>query len=303
MAALADPRIAPRPERHREILRVLWTVLVLNWTVALLKVLLGYKIHSSAIFADGLHSFSDGASNVIGLVGISLARHPADFDHHYGHQKYETFASSIIAFLLFAVSFGIYRDAISAFMEDRSPRVTGASFAIMGATLVVNLFVAWYERRKADELKSELLRADAWHTASDVFVTVSVLAGLAGLRLGFPKIDAILAFVIATIIVTIALRLLKTSSDVLLDKAPIQTEAIDAIVRRVEGVRDCHEIRARGRKEEAYVDLHVVVDDGMTVQAAHRLSNIIEREIRREIPGVNDVIVHIEPVSHDHEDI
>ena len=101
----------------------------------------------------------------------------------------------------------------------------------------------------------------------------------------------------------IAVRILKRGSDVLVDKAVIEVERIEKIVRRVSGVKDCHEIRTRGRLDDVYVDLHVLVDNEMTVMASHKLANIIEHNIRQEIPSVHDVVVHIEPVSHDHHEI
>jgi len=167
----------------------------------------------------------------------------------------------------------------------------------------VNLFVVWYERRRAVALNSELLKADSWHTLTDVWVTLSVLAALVGIRLGIPYVDSLFAMGIATVIVFTALGLLKVSSDILCDKAPLEPVCIERIVRRVEGVRDCHEIRTRGKPDAVYVDLHVLVDNEMTVSASHRLANLIERDIRRELSVVHDVVVHIEPVSHGHDEI
>ncbi|HTL69699.1 MAG TPA: cation diffusion facilitator family transporter [Candidatus Eisenbacteria bacterium] len=291
-------------QRAREISFVLWVVLGLNWAVALCKLLIGHWTNSTTIFADGLHSFSDGTSNIIGLVGISIARHPADLDHPYGHEKYETLAATVIGFLLLFVSGRIYWEALQSFLGARPPvQITALSFAVMGATLAVNLFVVWYERRRAVALNSELLKADSWHTLTDVWVTLSVLAALVGIRLGIPYVDSLFAMGIATVIVFTALGLLKVSSDILCDKAPLEPVCIERIVRRVEGVRDCHEIRTRGKPDAVYVDLHVLVDNEMTVSASHRLANLIERDIRRELSVVHDVVVHIEPVSHGHDEI
>lgn len=290
-------------ERAREISRVLWIVLALNWLVALFKVALGHFTGSIAIFADGLHSFSDGASNVIGLVAMAIARHPADHDHPYGHEKYETLAATAISFLLFFVAYRIIMDAIGGLLHPRVPHITAASFVVMGFTLIVNVFVTLYERRKARKWKSELLESDSAHTLTDVFVTLSVLVALVGMKLGFPYLDALFAIGIAAVIVFTGLGILKTSSDILVDKAPIEPERIAEIARKVKGVRDCHEVRARGKPGQAYIDMHVLVADEMTVMESHRLANIIERDIRQSIKGVRDVVVHIEPVSHEHDEL
>ncbi len=295
--------VLPRSERARQVAFVLWVTLILNWTVSLLKLVFGVATQCMVIVADGIHSFSDGTSNIVGLIAIQIAGHPADRDHPYGHQKYETLAAVAISFFLFAVSFGIIREAIVSFAQPKATEVNSLSFLLMGGTFVINLFVVWYERKKGKLLKSELLLSDSWHTMTDIFITLTVVAALIGISLRIPHLDSIFSIVIAAIIVMIAIRILKRSSDVLLDKAVIETERIETIVRKVDGVRDCHEIRTRGRADDVYVDLHVLVDNQMTVLTSHRLANIIEHNIRLEIPGVRDVVVHIEPVSHDHREV
>lgn len=292
-----------RADRARQIAWVLWVVLGLNWAVALAKILLGVATHSIAVTADGLHSFSDGASNIIGLVGIRIARHPADVDHPYGHQKYETLASTAIAFLLFFVALRIYKEAVMGLVHHEPMIVTPLSFIVMGATLVVNLAVTTYERRAAKRLSSALLESDAMHTMTDVFVTVSVLAALVGTKLGVPYLDSGFSFVVATVIVVTAFGILKHSSDVLSDRAVLEPEAVKRIVQAVEGVRDCHEIRTRGTVDDVYLDFHVLVDDNMTVIDSHRVANVIEKNLRLAYPAIHDVVVHIEPVAHGHEEI
>ncbi len=299
----AAPGAAPsRAERAGRIAKVLWIILGLNWSVALFKLAVGHFAQSITIFADGLHSFSDGTSNIIGLVAISIARHPADFDHPYGHQKYETLASTAIAFLLFFLSFRIYKEAVVGFLHPVSPQIGVLAFGVMIATLLVNAYVVRYERAEARRLSSDLLTSDSWHTLTDIFVTASVLVAMIGIRLGVPRLDSLFAFVIATVIFATAAGILKKSSDILCDKAMLDPAVIESIVRRVEGVRDCHEIRTRGKPDEIYVDLHVLVDSDMTVERSHGLAHRIEHEIRSQRPSVQDVVVHIEPVSHGHEE-
>ena len=302
MSSYEKPALT-RQQRARQIGLVLCVTLVLNWVVAALKIVFGLATHCMVIFADGLHSFSDGASNIIGLVAITIAGHPADRDHPYGHQKFETFASVVISFFLFAVSLGILREAISGLIHPRRPEVTAASFILMGLTFAVNIFVVWYERRAGRRLNSDLLLSDSWHTLTDLFVTFSVFIALIGIAYRFDRLDAVFTFVISIVIFVTALSILRRGLDVLVDKAVMAPDQIEKIVRQIGAVRDCHEIRTRGRADNIYVDLHVLVDSNMSVLESHRVANIIEHDIRARIPGVCDVVVHIEPVSHDHKEI
>jgi cation diffusion facilitator family transporter len=290
-------------ERTRQIARVLWVTLALNWGGALLKIVFGWTTHCMAITADGFHSLSDGTTNIIGLIGISISGHPADRDHPYGHQKFETMASVAVAAMLLFVSFGIFQQAVLGLFKPHAPEVTAASFIVMGLTLAANLFVVWYERRAAKRLKSDLLLSDSWHTLTDVFVTCGVFAALVGIRLNLPVLDSIFSLGIAGMIAYAAFHILKDSMDVLTDKIVMDPSVIEKVVRRVQGVADCHEIRTRGKSHAVYVDLHVLVDPAMSVEVSHRLASRIEHDIKAEIEGVEDVVVHIEPTTHDHSEL
>ncbi len=295
-----DGAVIPRSKRANAIATVLWVTLALNWLVALLKIGYGFLTHCMVITADGVHSFSDGTSNIIGLLAVRLSGHPADHDHPYGHQKYETLASILIAFFLFAVSFGILKGSIKGFFHPRQPVVNLVSFELMLFTLIINLFVVFYERKKAKLLKSDFLLSDSWHTLTDVFVTLTVFVALFGIYLKIPYVDSVFSLLIAIVILVAAVNILKSGSDVLCDKAVLDVAQIEKIVRSVDQVRDCHEIRTRGRTDDVYIDLHVLVDNEMTVAQSHLLANKIENDIKEQIPGVHDVVVHIEPVSHEH---
>ena len=298
-----DRQTLARVVRAREIAKVLWITLFLNWIIALLKLGVGLLTRCMVLVADGVHSFSDGTSNIVGLVGVSLSKHPADRDHPYGHQKYETLAAVGIGFFLFILAFGVLKEAIAGIVTPKNPEVTTASFVVMALSFIVNLFVVHYERGRGHELQSELLISDSWHTLSDIFVTLSVLLALLGIIFHIPLVDSIFSLGISGIIFFVAIGILKRSSDVLADKAVLDPSQIERIARGVEGVRDCHEVRTRGQNDDIYVDLHVLVDNEMTVLQSHHLANLIESNIRKQIPAVHDVVVHIEPVSHGHEEL
>lgn len=291
-----------RRDRANQIAYVLWLTLALNWSVALLKVGLGFWTRSMVILADGVHSFADGASNIVGLVAIYISGHPANKRFPYGHHKFETLAATGIAVLLLSVAAGILKEAFWGLLHPKTPTITPLVMALIVLTLAVNIFVVWYERRKARELKSDLLESDSWHTLTDVFVTISVLIALVGITLGVSRLDALFSLGIAVAIIATALNILKSGLGVLLDRAVVENDKIECIVRSVEGIKDCHEIRSRGRKDAIYVDLHVLVDSSMTVQESHRIANIIERRLKDNLEGVEDVVVHIEPDTHDHHE-
>ena len=282
-------------ERYLSIRRVLIYILFLNWGVAAAKLFYGWVIRSASMTADGFHSFSDGSSNIIGLIGIWVASRPIDETHPYGHKKYETLTSVGVSVLLFFVCFNVVKEGILRFFHPFVPQVNVSSFLVMGISLAINIAVMIYENKKGIALKSDILISDALHTRADILTSSSVIVTLIGIRLGYPILDPIASLVISGFIAYAAIEILKESSRVLSDGVAIPIEEIKRVVLSIRGVKECHQIRSRGRADDVHIDLHVLVDRTMDVHRAHHLSYAIENKIKRDFRGVTDVVVHIEP--------
>jgi cation diffusion facilitator family transporter len=287
-------------KHYNKIRRVLIIVLILNWAVAAAKMIYGFITHCQSMAADGFHSFSDGASNIIGLVGIHLAGQPTDKDHPYGHRKYETLFSLGIAVMLFVVAFNLAKEGLNRIYNPAMPLIDIGSFAVMIVTLAINLYVMQYERKRGIALKSDILVSDAMHTRADILTSLSVIAALVFIKMGFPILDPIVTILISIFIAYAGFEIVKKSSDVLVDSAAIlDVNRIEDIVLSVKSVKTCHKIRTRGRPDDIHLDLHVQVSPDMHVDNAHKISYAIEEAIKKGIPEVTDVVVHIEPKGND----
>ena len=284
--------------RAREVRVVLWAVLALNLLVAFAKLFYGLMIGSLGMQADGFHSFFDGLSNVVGLIGLWLASAPPCDEHPYGHKKYETLAAAAIGGTLVATCLYLLWNSYTHWQGAVRPEVTAVSFGVMVATMAINYGVMKWERRKGEDLRSEILLADCEHTRSDILTSFSVIAGLVAVRLGYPMMDPIVAVAIAAIIAKTAGSVLSETSRSLTDTARLDPEEIRAVVLRNEGVLDCHEIRTRGLPSHIFVDLSLHVAAGMSVADAHALAHGVEHSIKRSFDSVAEVIVHVEPDDH-----
>lgn len=285
-------------DRIRKIKVVLWVILVLNLAVAFAKMAWGFVSGSVAMQADGFHSLFDGTSNIVGLVGMYLAGRPADHDHPYGHSKYETYASAIIGAMLAMAAYRVGSSAIRELMDPGEPaNVTAVSFAIMLGTLAVNIGVTTWERRIGRKLGSEILVADASHTGSDVLVSIGVIIGLGAVKMGYPIADPLIALGVSVAIAYTAWGVFKQANETLSDSARIPPADICIAAKEVDGVLGCHHVRTRGSESEVYVDLHIQVDAGMTVEAGHRVAEEVERSLCRRFEQVVDVIAHLEPLD------
>jgi cation diffusion facilitator family transporter len=282
-------------EYYRTVRRVLIFILVLNIIVALAKVLYGWYSNSLSMLSDGFHSFFDGASNVVGIIGITLASRPADKEHKYGHWKIETFASIIIALFLFLVCFEVVQSAVTRFFNPSAPEITSISFFVMGITILINAGVSFYEYKKGREIDSNILIADSMHTRSDIYASIAVIFGFFAIIAGYIWVDPLIALLIGILIAKTGIGIIKESSEVLLDKSVIDDEVVEKIVKSVPDVIECHAIRTRGKKSQTYIDLHITVDPRYSIEEAHHIGDKVELKIKKSIPGVKEVLIHLEP--------
>ncbi|MDI6745257.1 MAG: cation diffusion facilitator family transporter [Thermodesulfovibrionales bacterium] len=282
-----------------QIRKVLICTLILNSLVAIAKIIYGYITNSIAITSDGFHSLFDGVSNILGLIGIWIASHPPDEEHPYGHKKYETLFTIVIAVMIFATCFQILKQVYHSIVEYHETKVTVASFAVMFITMAVNIFVTIYERRKGIELKSEFLVADSMHTKSDILASIGVIVSLIITKSGYRIADTIAGLVIAFLIARIGYEIIKRASDVLVDTICIDTSAVESVINSVEGVKGCHDIRTRGTEHAINLDLHILVDPKISAEEAHKIADSVEEKIKGSFPAVTDIVVHIEPEGND----
>ena len=287
---------APGPDRYASVARVLVRVLVLNLAVAVAKIGFGYASGAISILSDGFHSLTDGASNVVGLIGIRAARRPPDEDHPYGHRKYETVAAAAVTIFLLLVMLEVLRNAFNHLTGRMAPRdISPLSFVVMIVTVGVNLLVIGYETREAKRLSSEVLLADALQTRSDVWSSLTVIAALAGARSGIPILDPLAALVVAAFIGYAGFQIARTTMGILSDRIVMSDADLERVVMAVPGVLGCHRIRTRGSADHVFLDLHVWLPPEMKLTDAHDISHVVKDNLMTRYPQIADAIIHIEP--------
>jgi cation diffusion facilitator family transporter len=277
--------------------RVLLITMGLNLVATVAKLAVGYWTGSISLIADGFDSVFDSVSNVVGLVGISLAARPADEEHPYGHRKFETLTAIGIAILLFLTCWELAESALERLRAPVlvSPTVNLWSFGALLVSIIVHLAVVRYELRAGRRLKSDVLVADALHTRADIYVSLSVMGGLIAVWLGYPLVDPLLALAIAGVIAKIGIDIIRESSKTLLDRVVIPLSDIEAIAQAVPGVETVHQVRSRGHQDDIHVDLHIQVEPDMPAAQAHAIAHKVQARLTEDLTGVRDVVIHIEP--------
>jgi cation diffusion facilitator family transporter len=280
----------------KKVQQVLIIILFANLFVAVLKIVIGAFIRSASMTADGFHSLSDGSSNIVGLVGIKLASKPVDEDHQYGHHKFETLSGLFISSMLFVVGAKVILNAVDRFRSPVAINITQESLVVLLVTLVINIIVSATEYKNGKELNSQILISDSMHTKSDIYVSIGVLASLAGVKLGLPPIiDPIASLVVSGFIIHAAYEIFKENSDVLVDRSVVDTEEIRNIVMSFEQIKDTHNIRSRGSRNNLYIDMHILVDPYLSIERSHELVHEIEETVKERINYSAQVIAHLEP--------
>ncbi len=274
---------------------VLARVLVLNWFVAAIKIWVGLVSGSMAILADGLHSFFDGGSNIVGLIGIKFARRPKDAAHPYGYTKYEAIAALGVAGFMILGAYEIGKGIVGRLFHPVSPEISFLFIGVLVGALAIDAVAAFYEYRWAKRLQSKLLHADARHTITHLLTTSSIITGSIAVMAGYAFVDSIFAALVLLMVMKLAWRTFKDVTGVLIDSALLDPEKVKKIAEGHPEVISCHDIRSRGDRHSTFIDLHIVVNSGLSVEEAHRVSHEVREKIMTEIKGVNDVIVHIEP--------
>lgn len=271
-------------DNYKKVKQVLWIILFANFAVALLKIIIGNQIKSYSMTADGFHSLSDGASNIVGLIGIFFASKPKDKNHPYGHKKFEIITSLFISGMLFVIAIKIILSAVLRIANPVVPAITIESLIALIITLFINIFVCMYEYRIGTKLNSYVLISDSLHTRSDIFVSLGVLVTLVGVKLGFPVIiESIVPIIISAFIIYSAYGIFRPSIGILVDRVAVDEDYIKEIVFEFNEVRDVHNIRSRGSKSSIYIDMHVMVDPFISVEQSHDLTHKIEKQIQEEI--------------------
>lgn len=289
-----------RPVSPRdEVRQVLVITLILNLAVAFSKIGVGLLTGALAILADGFHSLVDGSANVVALVANRLAARPPDADHPYGHRRYETVAALGIGVFLLVAAWEIITSAANRLLgESPPPNLTPLSFAVMLATLLVNIGITTWEARAGRRLQSELLIADAAHTRTDVFISLSVLASMAlQVSFGWGWADVVAGGLIVVLIVRAAWGVLSQAGGVLVDTAPYAPEQLTAWVEALPSVDRVVRARSRGPLDSTHVDLDVQVDPYATADQTEAIAGAIRAEMAQRIPGLAEVEVHFIPVA------
>ena len=288
--------------KRKQVEQVLSFTLLLNLLVAIGKIIVGMMSGALAITADGVHSLTDSAGNVAGLVAIRIADRPPDDDHPYGHRKFETLSALLIGGLLLLTAWEMVQGIFGRLFGSEEPTLTPLTFVVLISTLLINIVVSRYQIRKGQELKSQILLADAKNTSSDVYVTLSVIVSMGLVTLGWGWMDLVVALIVAGIIFHSAWEILSQTASVLVDTAPYSPDFLREALAGIPSVEHIVRARSRGTSDDALIDIDVQVPREMTADHTEAITSAIRTQLTDTLEGVSEVEVHFLPTPPDQRD-
>ncbi|WP_296936847.1 cation diffusion facilitator family transporter [uncultured Marinobacter sp.] len=271
--------------------------MILDAVLGVIKVIAGALFHSQALLVDGIHSFTDVASDLVVLGVMKVSRQEPDDDHPYGHQRIETFGTLVLGSILIAVGAALAWENILRLIEGGVDTVPGWPVLVAAAVSVAGKeWIFRYTRHVGLKIRSDLIIANAWHSRTDAFSSVVVLISTAGAMLGMVWLDVFAAVVIAGIIIHIGWKFTWDSVKELVDTGLSQedTELLKNIARDTDGVRNVHELRSRRMGHDILLDIHLVVRPEISVSEGHQIGMQVVSGMRDALDNIRDINFHID---------
>jgi cation diffusion facilitator family transporter len=273
--------------------------IVCNLVLTIAKIIIGFWASSIALLADGLHSFSDIATDFVVLLGIHYGSKAPDKKHQYGHGRLETFASGVIATVLVVVGGAMIYSAAINITESKHINPSKAVIFVAFISILAKELLYQATRKVAIKSHSTATYANAWHHRSDALSSVAVVIGHASMYFGFEYGDHIAAVGVGLMIIFVGVQILgqflREVTETSVDENTINL--ITKIINSNSSIRDWHKLRTRTVGRELFLDLHILVDPSLSISAAHDISEKLENAIHEQIHRPVNIMVHIEPAD------
>ena len=287
--------------KEKNIFKISALSIVVNLLLSLFKFFAGIVGHSEALFSDAIHSASDVFSTIIVIVGVKISNKQADASHQYGHEKFESLATIILAIILFVTGIEIGKTGVlsllhKSYLNKEIPTLITVVAASVSIVSKESMF--WYTRHGAKKNNSSALMADAWHHRSDALSSIGSLIGILFARNGYPFMDPIASLVICLFIIKAAIDILKDGAEKMVDHS-CSDEDIKKIkeeILAIEGVDRIDSLKTREFGDRSYVDVEIAADGNLSLYASHAIAVRVHNQIEQVLPTVKHCMVHVNPI-------
>lgn len=291
-----------RKDATRVTLIGMWLDLLLGIT----KIVGGLLSQSFALVTDGIHSLTDAVTDIFVLVVARVSHTEPDYEHPYGHGRFETLGTIGMGIVFFTTAGIILFDSAQRLRENLDspvPALGGIVIAVL--SIACKEWIYHYTMAVATRLNSSLLKANAWHSRSDAISSIAVLIGIIGARQGYLWMDTVAAIFVAIIIAKIGWELCADALKELVDTAiPDQRrQQIEHCILHIQGIEGISRMRSRLSGGKILLETHLLVNPRISVSEGHQLGEMASQALTAQFSDIGDVLVHIDPNSEEHNSI
>lgn len=291
-----------KQERIKQIKIASFVGLIGNLFLSLIKIIGGIFSNSMALIGDGIDSLSDVSISIVTLFTAKLVAKPPDKRYPYGQGRAETVATKVLSFIIFFAGFQLLISTIASFFTKelaQMPKVIAIYIAVL--SIFGKLILAFVHFKIGKNIKSEMLIANGKNMQNDILISFSVVLGLIfTLYFKMPILDKVTAIIVSLWIIKTAFKIFLETSNELMDgvKNLKIYDKIFKLANAVEGVHNVHRTRIRKMSNLYLIDLDIEVEPTITVKEGHHIAVLVERNIKKNIADIYDIMVHIEPLGN-----
>lgn len=293
--------------REKIAVRASWVGIVANGFLAFFKLLISFITGSMAILADAIDTSTDIITSILTLVAAKISNRPADESHPFGHERAETIVTKVLSLVIIYAGFQVLIGAVQSlfnrnFLIERPYLVLWISLI----SIVAKYGLYKYKYSAGNKTKNSSLVADALNMRNDILTSFSVLIGIIFyLSFDLLWIDSVVAIIVSIFIFKVGVEMFIETSDEFMGSSKelgeIYYNILDA-VEKFDKAYNPHKIRVRKAGYVYFVELHIEVDEHMTVKEANNVASEIEKELKEKNPYIKDVIIHVEPLGNKEEE-
>ncbi len=253
---------------------------------------------SSSILAALTDSLMDITTSIINLLAIKIALQPADDKHRFGHGKAESIAGLAQAAFICGSALFLLFNSISALINKQEVVASSVGIAVMVFSVLVTIALVTFQSYIVKKTGSLAIKADSLHYRTDIALNGTVLLALILSGLGWYWADGLFAIAVSLYILHGAWEIGMQSIDALMDKQlpKAEEEQIVKMAYLIKGVRGVHDLRTRQSGNTKFIQLHLELDDDLSLYEAHNRADKLEAELEKVFPQV-DILIHPDPVS------
>ena len=277
-----------------------WVTLIgsaINVLLIVVKLLAGILGHSTAMIADAIHSLSDLLNDVVVIFSFQIGRIPKDEGHPYGHGRAETIGATIISIAIILVGLGMLFEVWEIIVEGKNKTPLMITVVVAAISIVTKETLYHYTKSIGEKLHSPIIIANAWDQRSDAFSSCAVFVGVLLAMNGYPVMDTIAAGVVGLMIIKVGYTVLRNNFRDLMDSSldEEQIRKVENIIRTSPGVIELHDLRTRKIGGHILIDVHILVNSGITVTEGHNIAETVRRDLIKSMGNIQDALVHVDP--------